>query len=935
MKPFPILLLALCLVLPTSAVAQESSKPSPQEIENFKKATRRSEAAQALMQAGRLEDAIQAFQKLLKDQEAELGKDHQLVARTWNNLAFCLSQADRHEEAVDAGREALRIAKLGGDPSPGTAQVRRNLAGVAERMGDLEQAAVWIQKAVEDFEASYGRTPMAAEAREAAARIFLSLGRTAEAQQHLEWATAIYERVLGGMNPTTSRPMSSLADLLARQGKVGAALLLFEHAANALAGAGAEGSAGWQSLLDAQLAQFRRLGENIEAKEILDQILSRRTAMSLEGAESWSRDIQLCGRLLDFGFAEDAEPVLQALVERLRQSAPQSLEMAQALGVLGYDHFLLGHWSSAVEHLQEGVQLAVSEIGEANDLVSEMRFRLGQSLAADGNLDQAKEVLMSVLEIRREALGEDHPALLPLFLALLEVEVDSAGITVGALDLLDMAEACLQKAPPSGLSGLMFQSWWTELEDYDQFLRHARWTAAAEKGKLLADSFQVADRQRQRSIQGALAWWLESGEAFQFPSLGRFFSHLRQAERLAVPKEQRKAFNAQTERLRKAALQSDSAMGSLVLAQGADLQQARAFLQAEDQAILIFPWSEESVWAMLVTSNEKTDQLVSLGEGRAWRSELAEFLAACSDAELNPDLDKWSRRLLQPLGEELAAFRKVYIVPEGPLAFVPFEALTVAKQPWARHCRIAYAASVQALLQAQKAEGGQEIAHFGPGHAFAEEAPLHQWNRLKNRFAVEPGFSPRPAIAPNYPDGEAVYQGAEVTESSFREFLAALPNRLRFLDLQLPVYLDAQVPSATCLVFGPEAEDGRAFWQRPDGLLDLGEVFHLNVNADFLLLPAAAVGPQLGELDLHPEGLFALVCGLQTSGAAGVCLSQWNAPDGKGWAFEAMLRQEVRNGEVSEALWRAQRRWLRKAGEEVSSSALHPAHWARFRFFGI
>lgn len=902
----------------------------PDELRTFKEATRRTEAANQLLEQGNVAGAIQAFRDLLAEQRADLDAENQLIARTLNNLSYALSQNDEFDAALAAGLEALDLAKLAGDPSPGTAQVRRNLAGVAERMGDLQQARTWIEEAVRDFQKTFGPTPTTGEAREAAARLAIRLGYLKEAQEHLEWSLAINEKIYGPNHPETTQPMGPLASVLASQGQFDPALLLHEHTLSVLEAVGQIGSQQWFAASGAYLALLRRLGDHYAARPQLEKVMSLLEPVKGQ-PNTWSVRLQTAGQFLEFGFAEEASALLEEVKGEMSDSTSIPLaETMRAVIPLAFAKAFMGRHSEAIEIADEWIPKLEKEMGGINELSMALQIRRGRSRLAQGDYAAAHADLRPALETIRESFGGTHPKLLEIYLGLLEAELQTDGVTWGLLDLLEMVEGAWSESPPLTLAGQAFTERWASLSDYAGFWKHAQWSAVADHTDHVASGFQAIDRHRERALTSALAWWMDSAEANKESDWGRYLAYLRNAERKAVDKEKREAQQNDFRQLREQVQAGDSRLQSVLLPEGQSIETARELLDGDEHFILAYSWTAVDVWAYLLGRKDTDTVLVNLGSIDQLRPLLSEAQTMLRDIDAPYNLTKLSGALLAPLWQRLEKARKVTIIADGPLAFVPFEALPVAGQgPWLQSCMVSYAPSVAALSRIRSTEGGAgNRLHFGMPAPHNEIAANHHLIRLRERFSTAPAAGPHMPIAEVLPEGEYEQSGPAATESN----LANLGSQeFEFVRLQLPTYIDASVPSATALVLAPEPDEGKAAWNREDGLLNLGELHRLNLSARLAWLPMAEVGPEPTDSDLTAEGLHALVHGFWQAGVEGLILSNWTISHPVGELFNRHVLRQTRAGAGSRALWLAQKEWLSKADNDLQK---HPAVWARYRYFG-
>lgn len=908
------MLTVLFLVL-TAALTPQAQDPTAAL------AAAEAERASVLLAEGKTTEALAVLRAALERLRTELGEDSPEVGRALNNLAYGLSQNREFEAALEVGRQALAVMQKQGDPTPGTAMVRRNLGEIAARAGRLAEARPLLEAAVADFEATYGKTPMAAEARVTAAGVCLALGDLGAAQEHLEWAVAIQEGVLGPLNPATAQAIQQLAGALARRGQFDAALLLAEHVLQLAAGMEGAGAL-WAEVCSQRADWQAALGDFEGAKAELDALAA--AAQPAGDAEQAMLRLDLARRYLEYGFPVEALEQLELMPVELAplHAGARADFQARAQALLGRHAAAVAGASAALATLEPLFP------GAGNDVIAGLHLRRGASRAALGQ-DEARADVLAALEMRRGGLGEEHPLLWEVLAAFLALESRRDRVTPELIDLVDMAEAPRANASPAQLA-----AWGQAPLAAATNLVHAAWRLAAQRKERLAEVFALVERERQRAQLAAVAWWVESGAAAGEPELRAYLEELHRGAQRLQPLGERTALLAE----KRAALRaSDSRWAALATPAGATLEQARAWLQAEDQALLCYSWTEAEVWALVLRRDPARDLLVPLGSAAVIEPELQAAQAALRDLDRACDLSALAARLLHPLWSSLADCTRVTVIADGPLAFLPLEALSIPDGGyWVRRCRLSYAPSVAALLELPAAAAAPAGAlHLGPSLEHPQAVPVVLLQRIRERFAVQPAAGA--ARAEVLPEGEVELRGAAALESTLQSMdadgrLAAL----RLLHGRLLGYVDAAVPANTSLVLSPEpADDGRAVWQREDGVLDLAEVSGLHLRAALVLLPWVETGPQPDAAGLRSEGLHALVRGLWVSGARGVVLSGWTVDGVAAANFHQQVVAAARGtANPAEALWRAQQAWLERAAEHPGLNLAHPGFWARFRYWG-
>ena len=916
-------MLSFLLLLPL--LAQE---PSLQEAEQL------AQSAATLLQQGEPDEAAELLKRALAIQEQQLEPTDPSLGRTLFTLSFALSQAGRHDEAMAVGERALQAAELVGEPSPGLAMIQRNLAEIAAQAGRFAEARRFADDAVSTYDAVYGKTPMAAEAREFAAKLAHEAGDLAAAEEHLTWALGTYEKLLGPTDPaTTTRPILSLNALLERQGKLDAALLLGEYGTAILEAAGMEGSPPWSAFVGQAVDLLESLGERSEAGLVLEQLVGDRMP-ELGDADNRESVQRLGFRWAKLGFPGRAQEIFESLVRTRSDDAlfevGNDIGLAQTLAVLG-------EWDSALA----AVDAALATVVEQEDarlagVVAELTTLRARCLRG---LDREEEGLDSLKEVfvrMREDFGEDHPALTDTLLSLVRAEAAAHGATVELLDLLDMSEECLRNTPPIQLASLFDNQWWTELRMPASAWNRGWLQLAEANAKRMPAAFQALDRQRERARLQSVAWWLERGAALADVPLANYLGLIAADFAGAVPQAERKDYRQQRDELEARLWASGSHWASLVAPRGATLEAARSGLTGPGERLLLFFWTGEEAWAWLVGPKAEQDRLARLGSCDELGPLLVSAQEGLRDLAATCDLGELSARLLHPLWEELSSAVQITVVADGPLAFLPFEALaTPGGEPWALRARVRYATTVARELAVRSAAKGErsDIVDVVPTAPHPEDPAVHQLRRLRGRFSAVPGSGPSMARGEVVPD-DRLRIGLE---SALHAAAAGGQLRgLRLLDFRAPVYLDAEVPTATGIVLSPETA-GRDLpaWHRENGFLSLPELHELSLDADVVLLPVAELGPQPASERLRAEGAHELVNAFLASGARSVVLSLWTLGDPVVERFDATLRRAISEAdEPHRALWDTQRDWLERALRDGNQRLLHPGVWARLRSYG-
>jgi CHAT domain-containing protein len=112
-----------------------------------------------------------------------------------------------------------------------------------------------------------------------------------------------------------------------------------------------------------------------------------------------------------------------------------------------------------------------------------------------------------------------------------------------------------------------------------------------------------------------------------------------------------------------------------------------------------------------------------------------------------------------------------------------------------------------------------------------------------------------------------------------------------------------------------------------DGVLHLGEIYNLSLNADLVVLSACETG--LGQL-ARGEGVIGLTRGFLYAGASSVLVSLWRAADATTATLMADFYRELLTGKpASHALREAKLRAIRRDPESAK-----PYSWSAFVLIG-
>lgn len=312
--------------------------------------------------------------------------------------------------------------------------------------------------------------------------------------------------------------------------------------------------------------------------------------------------------------------------------------------------------------------------------------------------------------------------------------------------------------------------------------------------------------------------------------------------------------------------------------------------------------------------------------------------AAQAIAKLKTQSQPLYEKLIQPLEPHLTAARKLIIVPDGVLAYLPFETLADNVKRGApvfllERFAISYAPSASALaalrtLKTNAAAATGFIAFGDPVYAKTETeiVPTMQSNERGFDFRQLPYTRNEVnEIAALFPANERrILLGSEANEGSVK---AAPLSQFRYVHFATHALVDEEYPARSAIVLSaPTGDQGDN--KQEDGALQMAEVMRLKLNADLVTLSACRTG--LGRM-LYGEGIIGLTRAFLYAGAESVVVSLWNVNDIATASLMKAFYKNLKQGmNKDDALRQAKLELLR--GQQPAWR--HPYYWAPFVLVG-
>lgn len=373
-----------------------------------------------------------------------------------------------------------------------------------------------------------------------------------------------------------------------------------------------------------------------------------------------------------------------------------------------------------------------------------------------------------------------------------------------------------------------------------------------------------------------------------------------------------------------------------------------------DTGILEYAVTDDQLIAFFITRDDvrvHRQKLALATDTTRTDSELSERVQQFTDAILSngnrSELEYYSEdlysMLLAPFKEQLKETDRLLIVPDGPLAYLPFEALTVEDDYLIERHTIKYMPSITSLTLLRERENDQSRDLLAvAGSEFSEET-LPEGRRQGSITTLPSTITEVDSISTHF-ENVTKLKDDEITESKLKEHLN---DQYRYIHLATHGIIDENNPHQSGLLLKTESELSAT--SKEDGLLKSSEIYRLNLDSDMVVLSACNTG--LGK-HVDGEGMLGLQRSFFYAGTSSVVVSLWSVYDRSSAYMMDEFYKSMLDGERAEESWSdAFWRWigwdesmpfgekataLREAKLNMIDHPLfnHPVNWAPFILIG-
>jgi CHAT domain-containing protein/Tfp pilus assembly protein PilF len=819
---------------------------------------------------GELASALSVYERALAIR-ARVAPESAGTAVLLNNLGTAHRALGHLAAALSFYERALAVHEQVAPESTATAAKLADRAVMLNNIGFVHQARGDLAAALSYYERALALRERAAPESTATAAMLNNIGFVHQARGDLAAALSCYDRALA-IRERLAPESAGVANILTNMGQVYhrrgdlAAALSYHERAYVIDEQVAPGSAGTATDLNNIAFMHRARGDLATALSYLERALAIHLRIAPESAESAAvmRNMAIMYRAR--GDLATALSYLERALAIHEHAAPDSADVGTDLNNIGAVHRARGDLATALSDLERALAIHQRVAPESAETARVLRniaavYRArGDPTQALRQLDHALDIIES-LRIRAGA-GQAQEQVFAEYAA-----------TYGE------AMACVQDRGGSDACGSAFhyaeRSRARVLVELLEQRRLAWRPGTAEERELFAREEHA--RRQLADMENRLAALAQAPE-HDGPALAR-----AQMER-----------QRQRRQLEEIQLELDIARGSATRARPEPVTLDRVREQlAEDMLLLEYAFAQDRVlvWAVRRTAAamaslpDSPDELDRLVEDSIAPYRKGERKTSDAAAKARARL---SRVLFAPVGEEFwAGARRVLVIPDGRLHYLPFELLAApyGEGPLRAACTVAYAPSAtvfvtlrQRPVQSPPASFIAFAPSFGEsggqdGAARAAGAPP-RWRQLFGSLSPLTGareevrrigllFDPVPGDEPAQP----------ATEWRIKKHA---PGR-RYVHIATHgVVQDGDPLFASGLLLDPPAPGEPIESEHLDDFLQTYEMFDLELDAEVVVLSACDTG--LG-LQRAGEGLVGISRALFFAGARCLVLSLWPVAD--------------------------------------------------------
>lgn len=330
----------------------------------------------------------------------------------------------------------------------------------------------------------------------------------------------------------------------------------------------------------------------------------------------------------------------------------------------------------------------------------------------------------------------------------------------------------------------------------------------------------------------------------------------------------------------------------------------------KEEAVVSYFFGEKTIYAVVLDASSKNCIRISVTDSLINDVNKLKTILANPGSNVK-DISELSHKLyskvLEPLIEN-KKYKKLTIIPDGPLNYIPFEVLNTNhenKSYLIEHVVVGYTNSLTLLNQLnENVKYNNDVLAFAP--VFSNEGPLSQLpNNMKETSGIFMHFTGKEFIK------------EEATLDNFK----IENNKFGIIHLATHAILNDKNPELSCLAFTENNTNNY--------LLYTSDLYNLNLNASLITLSACET--DLGDLN-KGEGLISLSRGFFYAGAKSIVSTKWKINDASTSHIMDRFYYYLSKGENKDrALQKAKLDFVKTNNQNPLS---HPYYWSAFVLSG-
>ncbi|WP_051319780.1 MULTISPECIES: CHAT domain-containing tetratricopeptide repeat protein [Planktothrix] len=910
---------------------------------------------------GEQQQAINYLNQSLKLSEAEKNIPNQITSLVRIGLAY--QELNQLQQSISYYEQALPLLRTTGEKAQ-EALILAKIALVYQSLSNFEQAIAYFNQSITLYEAEKDSAN--------AANTLKGLGLIYTLSGNNQSAITQYEKALSHWQAINSN--SEAASVLKLMGATASNLGNYQQAINYYN----QAISIWQDLGEKdQIARsFQLLGQlYIELGDIDTSLSYQKQALSLWEAlnDSTGKAEMLSEIGLSYYILDDTKQAISYYEQArsLWQSLNQPAEEAKILNAISIIYYWSKDYQKALEYLNQSLPIFQAE--KIPDREAETLVKLAMVYSLSGDKDQALIYLNQAISIIETLPHPDFKALefsraantyyllkdyekglkyhnqsLQLWQGMGNLSNQASELAIIArierdrgnfnqsLTNIEAAIKIIEGLRTKIGSQELRQSYFATVQDYYQFYIDLLMQLHQQNPSQGYDAIALhaSESSRARSLvellteaganirQGADPKLLEQERNLQqqLNTVERRKQELLSAEytqqQLDEIKQQSQSLLNQLDELEAKIRLTSPRYANLKYPQPLTLQQIQEKVLDDDTLLLEYSLGEDRSYLWAVTKNSITSYVLPKQSeieeiAKPWR-EINESTSVESGLPL-------SEILLKPVASQLGN-KRLLIVGDGVLQYIPFAALPIPSQPntplLVEHEIVTAPSTSTIAIQREQLQNRPTVAKMiavlaDPVFSLNDSrvtrnAPQQNPQTLDN-LALK-----RATRNLGIGEGAKTYNRLEYTRTEAEEILALVPEnqRLQALDFQASLeqaknpnlseyqivhfathgLLDSVNPELSGVVLSLFNQQGQA----EDGFLRIQDIFNLNLPAELVVLSACQTG--LGK-DTKGEGLVGMTRGFMYAGARRVVVSLWSVNDASTSELMTKFYQKMLQGE--------------------------------------